>query len=310
MDEYQRACLEAMEIPVWVSRSGQAQSETIQDVVKNTAVENIAEEKTTQQVGEQSIPAVDKVNEALQETDHPVLTEEKAPQVSSTPPVGKEKILTHDEIIALKSELFSIEESLDEAIPASATVSQLHLGWEALQQKVQHCTQCLELVNNRTRTVFGTGDMQARLMIIGEAPGADEDRQGEPFVGKAGQLLNRMIEAMGLKRQQVYIANVLKCRPPDNRDPKPHEIIDCSGFLQRQISLVSPDVIMIVGRIAAQSLLKTTTPISKLRGSVVEIEGIKTVITYHPAYLLRSPQEKAKAWHDLKIVISLLKIDQ
>jgi DNA polymerase len=137
-------------------------------------------------------------------------------------------------------------------------------------------------------------------MIIGEAPGADEDKQGEPFVGKAGQLLNAMLHALGLKRQQVYVANVLKCRPPNNRDPQPQEVAACEAFLKRQIALVQPKVILVVGRIAAQNLLKVETPIGKLRGTVHKLDGnIPVVVTYHPAYLLRSPSEKRKSWADL-----------
>jgi DNA polymerase len=147
--------------------------------------------------------------------------------------------------------------------------------------------------------VFGVGNRQARWLVIGEAPGEQEDLQGEPFVGRAGLLLNEMLRAIGLRRDEVYIANILKCRPPGNRDPRPEEVAACEGFLKRQIALLRPRIILAVGRIAAQSLLKTATPISKLRGQVHRYQGIPLVITYHPAYLLRSPQEKRKAWRDL-----------
>jgi len=175
-----------------------------------------------------------------------------------------------------------------------------NLDWSALREQVSQCTVCDELVANRTQTVFGVGNQQAELLVIGEAPGADEDREGEPFVGRAGQLLNAMLIAIGLPRDQVYIANILKCRPPNNRDPKPEEATACRAFLKRQIALIQPKVILVVGRIAAQNLLHTDAPLGKLRGQLHYLDsGVPVVVTYHPAYLLRSPQEKRKAWLDL-----------
>jgi len=174
------------------------------------------------------------------------------------------------------------------------------MDWERLREAVSSCTAC-ELCRTRTQTVFGVGNREADLMIIGEAPGADEDRQGEPFVGRAGQLLNLMLEAIGLKREQVYIANILKCRPPGNRDPRPEEALRCEPYLMRQIALVKPRVLLSVGRISAQKLLKTDAPLGRLRGRWFEFgpEEIPLTVTYHPAYLLRSPDQKAKAWKDL-----------
>ena len=182
---------------------------------------------------------------------------------------------------------------------ATATAA-ANLDWTALESAVRGCTLC-ELSKTRTQTVFGVGDRAAQWMVIGEAPGADEDREGEPFVGRAGQLLTSMLQAMGLKREQVFIANILKCRPPGNRDPKPEEVAHCMPYLQRQIELVNPRLILCVGRIAAQNLLKTDTPIGKLRGQLHRLPGTErpVVVTYHPAYLLRSPGEKRKAWADL-----------
>ncbi len=181
------------------------------------------------------------------------------------------------------------------------------LDWTALRARVTGCTAC-ELHKTRTQTVFGVGNPQADWLVIGEAPGADEDRQGEPFVGRAGQLLNSMLRAIGMPREQVYIANILKCRPPGNRDPKPEEASCCTPFLHRQIALIRPKVILAVGRIAAQNLLATTVPIARLRGQVHHYGPLSTplVITYHPAYLLRSPGEKRKAWIDLKFARSVL----
>lgn len=178
------------------------------------------------------------------------------------------------------------------------------LNWDDLGAMVKGCTQC-SLHATRTQTVFGVGHRQAEWMVIGEAPGADEDRQGEPFVGRAGQLLNSMLQAMGFPRDQVFIANVLKCRPPGNRDPKPEEAASCTPYLARQIELVNPRVILCVGRIAAQNLLATDTPIGKLRGQVHRL-GAKqrpVIVTCHPAYLLRSPGEKRKAWDDLQLAL-------
>lgn len=178
------------------------------------------------------------------------------------------------------------------------------LDWPALQQRVTACALCPELVANRTQTVFGVGNREAQWLVIGEAPGADEDARGEPFVGRAGQLLNAMLLAAGQPRERVYIANVLKCRPPNNRDPRPEEASNCEPFLQRQIALIRPRVILAVGRIAAQNLLKCDTPIGKLRGRVHRYGDIPLVVTYHPAYLLRSPGEKRKTWDDLRLAVA------
>lgn len=174
------------------------------------------------------------------------------------------------------------------------------LDWEGLVARVTGCTAC-ELHRTRTQTVFGVGNRAADWLIIGEAPGEQEDLKGEPFVGRAGQLLNEMLRAVGLSREAVYIANILKCRPPQNRDPLPAEAAACEGFLRRQLSIIEPRIILAVGRIAAQNLLKTDRPIGKLRGSVHRYADIPLVVTYHPAYLLRSPLEKRKAWDDLQL---------
>ena len=171
--------------------------------------------------------------------------------------------------------------------------------WQSLQAQVSGCERC-ELCRTRTQTVFGVGNRSARLLVIGEAPGAEEDRQGEPFVGRAGQLLNSMLRAMGHPRESVYIANVLKCRPPGNRDPTPAEVAQCLPYLQRQVQLLQPRLILAVGRIAAQNLLATDTPIGRLRGQLHQFASTPLIVTYHPAYLLRSPGEKRKAWLDLK----------
>jgi uracil-DNA glycosylase len=179
------------------------------------------------------------------------------------------------------------------------------LDWETLAATVRDCRLC-GLCETRTQTVFGTGNRQARLMVIGEAPGAEEDRKGEPFVGRAGMLLNSMLRAAGFARGDVYIANVLKCRPPHNRDPSDAETERCLPYLRRQIELVAPAAILCVGRIAAQRLLGTELPIGRLRGRVHDVAGVPVVVTYHPAYLLRSPGEKQKSWEDLKLALRVL----
>jgi len=225
--------------------------------------------------------------------------EVEQPQGTELAPPAKTVEAVTPEIAEVVPEQASIEPEVEPAT-SELGVDIATLDWMALREQVSQCTVCEELVANRTQTVFGVGNQQADLLVIGEAPGADEDQQGEPFVGRAGQLLNAMLAAIGLPREQVYIANILKCRPPNNRDPKPDEAAACSAFLQRQIALTRPKVILVVGRIAAQNLLHTDTPLGKLRGRLHYLEsGVPVVVTYHPAYLLRSPQEKRKAWLDL-----------
>jgi DNA polymerase len=187
---------------------------------------------------------------------------------------------------------------------ARAPVEPLPAGidWEPLRERIAGCMAC-DLCKTRTQTVFGVGDRRAKWLIIGEAPGAEEDRQGEPFVGRAGQLLNAMLLAIGLPRESVFIANVLKCRPPGNRDPAPAEVARCLPYLSAQVALLKPAMILVVGRIAAQALLATDLPLARLRGKLHAFAdtGTPLVVTYHPAYLLRSPADKRKAWEDLKL---------
>ncbi len=187
------------------------------------------------------------------------------------------------------------------------TPAPAHDEWQALQTAVAHCTAC-GLDKTRTQTVFGVGNRQAKLMIIGEAPGFNEDQQGEPFVGRAGQLLNAMLESIGFDRNSVYIANILKCRPPNNRDPRPEEVNLCTPFLTKQIALIQPTLLMAVGRIAAHFLLDTKIPLGQLRGKMHSYGQFKTplIITYHPAYLLRSPRDKSKAFQDLQMAQQFL----
>jgi uracil-DNA glycosylase len=185
-----------------------------------------------------------------------------------------------------------------------ADIRRVELG--QLQTKVAGCTRCLELASSRTQTVFGSGPMDVDICFIGEAPGADEDRQGQPFVGVAGQLLTRIITAMGMKREEVYICNILKCRPPGNRQPKPDECKNCREYLDAQLDLVRPRFICALGAVAAQNLLGTTTPIGKMRGRFYEYRGIPVLCTYHPASLLpsRSPEKKKDVWEDMKMLLA------
>ena len=187
------------------------------------------------------------------------------------------------------------EPSMEEAsapVPAAP-------DWIELKQAVPACTAC-GLHKTRTQTVFGVGDENADWMLIGEAPGAEEDRLGDPFVGQAGRLLDNMLAAIGLQRtKNVYIANVLKCRPPGNRNPEPDEVAKCTPFLQRQIGLIRPKLILAMGRFAAQTLLATDASIASLRGRVHRYAGVPLIVTYHPAYLLRNLPDKSKAWADL-----------
>ncbi|MDP3920195.1 MAG: uracil-DNA glycosylase [Candidatus Omnitrophota bacterium] len=200
---------------------------------------------------------------------------------------------------------------LPKAVGASAVAAPLVAGSKkekllALREQVMTCTLCDELAQKRKNVVFGAGNIGARLMFVGEAPGRDEDLQGLPFVGKAGQLLTKIIESIGLTRREVFICNVLKCRPPDNRAPEPDEILNCSQYLEKQIDWIQPEIICALGTFAAQTLLKTGTSISRLRGEAHQYRNIPVVCTYHPAYLLRNPEDKRKVWEDMKKIRSEL----
>jgi DNA polymerase len=182
------------------------------------------------------------------------------------------------------------------------------MGWEDLRETVMACTAC-GLCKGRRQAVFGVGNVQANWMIVGEAPGEQEDIRGEPFVGKSGQLLDNMLRAIALTRgeaepaRQVYIANTIKCRPPGNRNPEPDELEKCEPYLVRQVQLVQPKIILAMGRFAVQSLLRSSEPIGRLRGRVHRYQGVPLIVTYHPAYLLRNPEDKAKAWDDLCLAL-------
>lgn len=187
------------------------------------------------------------------------------------------------------------------------------MGWESLRDAVAACTAC-KLCEMRKQTVFGTGSTQAQWLVVGEAPGEQEDLQGEPFVGKSGQLLDSMLRAIGLTRgdaepqRQVYIANTVKCRPPGNRNPAPDELAQCEPFLIRQLALLKPRIIVAMGRFAVQSLLRSNEPVGRLRGRVHRYQGVPLIVTYHPAYLLRNPEDKARAWDDLCLAVETAKL--
>lgn len=295
--------LQAMDIPVWVRRDI-PESVPINHVTTQTPLEpdSIISEKLATSVN-MSEPAAQlpvttnvlPVEEVVQSPSDTIQTDQPqaiTPPIATSIPTEVVQTLPDTEQINQAS---TVTPSLDNAV--------YELDWESLQQRVANCTAC-ELCKKRTQTVFGVGNRQADLMLIGEAPGADEDATGEPFVGQAGKLLNAMLYAIDFKRESVYIANVIKCRPPDNRNPSPDEMSACNAFLQRQIHLIQPKLIVAVGRVAAHHLLSTNTAIGKLRGQRFEYSETKIplIATYHPAYLLRRPTEKRRSWQDLQFI--------
>jgi DNA polymerase len=205
----------------------------------------------------------------------------------------------------------SSAEQLQENEPAALPVIQAvsagdkNASLNVISEDIGDCTRC-RLSKGRNKIVFGTGDVDADIMFVGEGPGADEDEQGLPFVGRAGQLLNNMINAMGLKREDVYIANVVKCRPPGNRTPERDECDTCSPFLMRQVEVVKPKIIVALGAVAAKNLLAMNDSMANLRGRIYDFKNTKLAVTYHPAYLLRDPRQKAEAWKDLQMVMKYL----
>jgi DNA polymerase len=229
-----------------------------------------------------------------------------SPQPEATSPTKGEKICSGPRDVTTAppkpgwkkddSTLFGLQGAAPREVSTAATL-------EVLRDEVAACTRCIELACTRTQTVFGVGNPRARLCFIGEAPGADEDREGEPFVGRAGQLLNKIIEACKMRREEVYIGNILKCRPPGNRNPDSVEAANCRRFLERQLELIEPEFICCLGAVAAQNLLGTTQSIGKLRGKVHTYRGAKVVCTYHPAYLLRNPDAKKDTWQDMKFLM-------
>lgn len=213
-------------------------------------------------------------------------------------------LLEHERRAYLEAMGIELWVGRDEPEPALDDAGTAPAGWDELRAKVTACTRCA-LHQTRTQTVFGTGNQEADWLFVGEAPGRDEDRLGEPFVGRAGKMLDEMLRAIGQSRDSVFIANILKCHPPQNRDPKPDEANNCRAYLERQIALVNPQIIVAVGKIAAQNLLGTDAPVGRLRGKRHVLGDTPLVVTYHPAYLLRSPSEKRKTWSDLCLAQSI-----
>jgi DNA polymerase len=193
--------------------------------------------------------------------------------------------------------------------PAAVEAGDPQAQLDVLRAKVVGCTRCHELCTTRTQTVFGVGNPRARLVFLGEAPGADEDAKGEPFVGRAGQLLDKIIEACTLKRSDVYILNILKCRPPGNRNPEPDEAANCREYLEAQLDIIKPEFICCLGSVAAKNLLATEVPISRLRGKLQTWRGTQVMCTYHPAYLLRNPAAKREVWDDMKTLMRAMGIE-
>jgi uracil-DNA glycosylase family 4 len=280
LDERRRQYLEAMGIPVWEARAGAARASGRQE---------------PDPAAEGAVAPSPPVPDGPARESSPAAAAHAVPEL---PP----HMLDEPPLPALEPHLAHWEGEPAGEPQAPAVPPVAALDWEALQARVAQCSACA-LHRTRTRTVFGVGDRNADWLIVGEAPGAEEDRQGEPFVGRAGQLLDAMLEAAGLHRSRVYIANILKCRPPNNRDPEAAEARSCRPYLDRQIALIRPRLIVAVGRVAAQNLLDSTTPIGALRGKLHRYRDIPMVVTYHPAYLLRSPAQKRRAWEDLQLAL-------
>jgi len=232
------------------------------------------------------------------------------PQTRNVPPVAPLAAEVEDAAMARAKRpaaptSLPIASVLNQPYPAGGprTKGDKELEFAQLAEVVSRCTLCRELVASRRQTVFGVGNVNARVAFFGEAPGADEDRQGEPFVGRAGQLLTKIIEACGWRREDVYILNVLKCRPPDNRTPLPPEVDNCRQYFERQLEVIRPEYIVCVGAVPAQALLETTDAVGKLRGRFHRYRDSKVVVTYHPAYLLRNPAAKKFVWDDMQMLL-------
>ncbi|MBK1633045.1 hypothetical protein CKO31_20265 [Thiohalocapsa halophila] len=254
-------------------------------------------------------PAVPSAAVATGETPPPPSTAPpQTPRADNDPPPWTDADLAG--LPADNAEAIPPSDLPEGAVDGSRADAVAAMDWPALEQAVSGCRAC-GLCERRTQTVFGVGDRSAPVMFIGEGPGADEDRQGEPFVGRAGQLLNRMLAAAGFKREQVYIANIVKCRPPNNRDPSADEARACRAYLERQIALVAPKLIVCLGRVPAGNLLSTTESVGRLRGRLHRCAptGTPLLVTYHPSYYLRSPEQKAKGWEDLQRMLALLEAE-
>ncbi len=247
-------------------------------------------------------------------TDAASAAHEPAPAVHAAPAAAAVSDALRGRAPTPSAGVASLQEASSPRLTASAhrPVGIETMGWDALRTAAAGCTAC-KLCEGRKQVVFGTGSTRAQWLIVGEAPGEQEDLQGEPFVGKSGQLLDSMLRAIGLSRgdadprQQVYIANTIKCRPPGNRNPQPDELAQCEAFLIRQLALLQPRIILAMGRFAVQSLLRSDEPVGRLRGRVHHYQGVPLIVTYHPAYLLRNPEDKARAWDDFCLAVETAK---
>jgi DNA polymerase len=242
-------------------------------------------------------------NDMLRELELLPVWQQRSAPTSAHEPAASTEILAAPVAVSAPEILAPAERAIGTRvlapIPESRAGQIAEMDWQALQACVQTCEAC-DLAHGRTQTVFGVGDPDADWLIVGEAPGAEEDRRGEPFVGQSGKLLDNMLAAIKLVRgKNVYIANTVKCRPPESRDPHAEELLQCSPFLQRQVALIRPRLILALGKVAAQTLLATDAGIAGLRGKLHSYEGVPVIVTYHPAYLLRNPADKARAWEDL-----------
>ncbi len=235
------------------------------------------------------------------------VAERVAPAVLS--PENREKSRTENRLATAPNQNSSAYTPSDVIPHEQLSLSQQNESLTVLRQEVAACTQCRELASTRTQTVFGVGDPGARLVFVGEAPGGDEDRQGEPFVGAAGQLLDKIIAACTLRREDVYILNTLKCRPPGNRDPSESELSQCHHFLDRQLDIIRPEYICCLGGVAAKNLLSTDESVGRLRGRIHLYRGIKVMATYHPAHLLRTPTAKRMVWSDMQMLMNEMGIE-
>jgi uracil-DNA glycosylase len=279
-------------LPVWKARQPQADKSMSASVPKPQPPTEIMAQAQSEIAAEQTVA------KSRTPKIEPPKTEPEAPLEEVDSPAEKRpvKAAEKDQPSALLSPM---GEDRVEII--------MHMNWPALEQAVTHCPAC-NLCKTRTKTVFGVGDPNAEWLFVGEAPGAEEDRKGEPFVGQAGKLLDNMLAAIKLKRgTNVYIANVLKCRPPDNRDPQGEEVMQCAPYLKRQVELIKPKLIVALGKFAAQSLLDSKSTIAAMRGKLHDYQGVPVIVTYHPAYLLRNLHDKAKAWEDLCYAVETMR---
>lgn len=305
--QQQLSYLKAMGIPVWISRDDV--DPAIFDATLETTLRSIGED--TPVVHTTATQAISP--QASQPLSHSSIQQQTVPQSSPSPFSTEDLFKEIDQASAVPAlptpaqQASSIADSLKPKTTPQTIIDCTKFDWKQLEHAVINCQQC-ELYNKRTQVVFGEGNKQANWMIIGDAPKEEEDTQGKPFMDRSGALLDNMLAAIGLDRPAIYLSNTLKCRPPNNRNPKRAESNACYGYLKRQIELVNPKFILIVGRIASQHLLQSDKPLAQLRGrehSFPEL-NIPVVVTYHPGYLLRQPRNKYKSWQDLKLALSIV----